>query len=653
MLVLVFITLVYSHGTLLKPAPRAVPTGFRRNYKEPIQPVFEYPSKIGAGFVCREGSARSSGVTWTAGQQVEIKAAFGIPHAGNCELLLSYDADSQREDMKWFKIGNWPDCGLSSDGEEIETSHQVSLPKWLPKGKAVFRWSWAALHNNPPEFYIDCADIEIQSSQQVQIPKEVMAYQIIDPSPWSEDQTWWGVPAQINGKEARNPMVKSEFITGPPCAVEAADYNNCAASKSGTKGHASISDLRAVRFGSDVISSTLPETSSAATQNPDDSASSVEWEMLKQINALRKKGFTCGDGKVHEPNSKPLEMDCRLLKASVFHSKDMAKRNYFDHPDPEGKTFRDRCDDQDIVCNAENIAAGPSDVKQVIEMWKSSTGHCNAMMNKHYDYIGIGKAYSKSSEWGNYWTTVYGRDWMLWEPPVRKGCYPNVVDSQPTSTRDVQRPTSTQRSTSSVDVQKDGLCEDHPFPLDPKSTFGGEDNCSHYDPKWCAYPELQKACCMCQPGLERYHCMYHDSISGAAAADKACLDCLVEGTCKQKGCKCKGFPSGPVFRPNNNGKCQGWKETMSGWKCVGGWSYAADAVETEKSNGQSTMAPRPNHDPTKSVVDDFGNSTDGNSTDSTIDHNPDDIKSRNIILAADSGSAALGLISALVMILVY
>ena len=55
----------------------------------------------------------------------------------------------------------------------------VNIPAWLPPGRAVLRWDWYALHNDPHvEFYANCIDVDIVSSST--LPKEaIVTYPIV------------------------------------------------------------------------------------------------------------------------------------------------------------------------------------------------------------------------------------------------------------------------------------------------------------------------------------------------------------------------------------------------------------------------------------------------------------------------------------------
>jgi len=231
-----------AHGAMTKPIPRD-------SEADPVQPTFEWPDDVGKKFVCRSGSQNPSGTTWQAGSEVEIGATFNIPHPGWCEFFISYDVAAARKDMKWLKIGNWKDCGIDRNAKnaydltfEVVATRNVYLPSWLPNGAAVFRFQWTAVHNYvPPEYYVQCSDVTIQSSTDVPVENTVGVYPLIKPSPivqYGGDYNWWGVPdVDSNGVEWPNAQVEADFMTGLPCAETGnPTYNECAQTKPGTEG---------------------------------------------------------------------------------------------------------------------------------------------------------------------------------------------------------------------------------------------------------------------------------------------------------------------------------------------------------------------------------------------------------------------------------
>ena len=57
---------------------------------------------------------------------------------------------------------------------------------------------------------------------------------------------------------------------------------------------------------------------------------------------------------------------------------------------------------------AENLAGNPS-AKGAVDSWMSSTtGHCEAIMNPNYRFVGVGTA--KGGPYGAYWTMKFAAD---------------------------------------------------------------------------------------------------------------------------------------------------------------------------------------------------------------------------------------------------
>jgi uncharacterized protein YkwD len=88
----------------------------------------------------------------------------------------------------------------------------------------------------------------------------------------------------------------------------------------------------------------------------------------------------------------------------------MACNNYFDHIAPDGSGPGERAARQGYSSSfiGENIAAGYSTPKAVVEGWMNSPGHKANILGVDYTEIGVGYAYSSSSSYGAYWTAVFG-----------------------------------------------------------------------------------------------------------------------------------------------------------------------------------------------------------------------------------------------------
>ncbi|MNO14992.1 S-layer protein precursor [compost metagenome] len=135
-------------------------------------------------------------------------------------------------------------------------------------------------------------------------------------------------------------------------------------------------------FGMDVIEDTLK---------------SYELEVLDLTNTFRvSKGLQA------------LTWNDQAAEAARLHSEDMAKRSFFDHTNPDGKSPGDRMAAQGLTSYrtwGENIAAGYTDAIDAHYGWVNSAGHRKNLLNSNYTWLGVGvKAAMNESEFGIYYT---------------------------------------------------------------------------------------------------------------------------------------------------------------------------------------------------------------------------------------------------------
>ncbi|HEY9418297.1 MAG TPA: CAP domain-containing protein [Pseudonocardia sp.] len=102
---------------------------------------------------------------------------------------------------------------------------------------------------------------------------------------------------------------------------------------------------------------------------------------------------------------KPLKVDSRLNLSAQRHSADMARRNYFEHEDPEGHDFADREKAARFTGDSggENIAMGQTSAAEVMNDWMNSPGHRRNILDCSFTLIGIGYVAN-----GHYWTQNFG-----------------------------------------------------------------------------------------------------------------------------------------------------------------------------------------------------------------------------------------------------
>ena len=56
----------------------------------------------------------------------------------------------------------------------------------------------------------------------------------------------------------------------------------------------------------------------------------------------------------------------------------------------------------------ENIAAGQPSIRAAVKAWLASPGHCANIMDPDFEEMGLGMARNADSDYGIYWTQVFG-----------------------------------------------------------------------------------------------------------------------------------------------------------------------------------------------------------------------------------------------------
>lgn len=94
----------------------------------------------------------------------------------------------------------------------------------------------------------------------------------------------------------------------------------------------------------------------------------------------------------------------RLADLAEAHSKDMARRSFFDHVNPDGLDPFQRMDRAGLRYRAaaENLAMGVTTGAEVYDGWMHSRGHRRNLEDCAYAQIGIGR-------YGDYWSCEMAR----------------------------------------------------------------------------------------------------------------------------------------------------------------------------------------------------------------------------------------------------
>uniref|UniRef100_UPI002018259A CAP domain-containing protein n=1 Tax=Streptomyces sp. I05A-00742 TaxID=2732853 RepID=UPI002018259A len=103
---------------------------------------------------------------------------------------------------------------------------------------------------------------------------------------------------------------------------------------------------------------------------------------------------------------RPLRADARLTSLAQSMSDDMARRDFFDHTDPDGRSPWDRAVRRGIKnLGGENIARGHPDPHTVVDAWMRSAGHRQNILNCDYRSLGVGVNRGPGGPW---WTQDFG-----------------------------------------------------------------------------------------------------------------------------------------------------------------------------------------------------------------------------------------------------
>ncbi len=106
-----------------------------------------------------------------------------------------------------------------------------------------------------------------------------------------------------------------------------------------------------------------------------------------------------------------------LAAAAQAHSRDMARRSFFGHVNPNGLEAgeRMRAAGYDWACSGENVAAGQRAAVEVLEAWLNSSGHSVNLLRRRDDpsgiyfyEVGVGYVEARGTTYGHYWTLKLG-----------------------------------------------------------------------------------------------------------------------------------------------------------------------------------------------------------------------------------------------------
>lgn len=102
-----------------------------------------------------------------------------------------------------------------------------------------------------------------------------------------------------------------------------------------------------------------------------------------------------------------LRADERLRAAARAHSRDMARRDFCAHDNPDGVTPAERMLSAGYPApGAENVARGQESPRAVMDAWLASPGHRANLLNPRFTAIGVGVVFVARN--GPCWTQNFG-----------------------------------------------------------------------------------------------------------------------------------------------------------------------------------------------------------------------------------------------------
>lgn len=142
---------------------------------------------------------------------------------------------------------------------------------------------------------------------------------------------------------------------------------------------------------------------------PPSAAADVARQVLAHSNEARARGRRCGDE--FFPASGPLRIDARLADAASAHAQDMARHGFLRHEGSDGSSPGERATRAGYRWRsiAENVAAGQTTARQVVQEWLRSPVHCAALMGADFTEMGVAYAVDVKSDGGIYWSQKLGR----------------------------------------------------------------------------------------------------------------------------------------------------------------------------------------------------------------------------------------------------
>ncbi|MGW1768134.1 CAP domain-containing protein [Streptomyces sp. NPDC002073] len=123
--------------------------------------------------------------------------------------------------------------------------------------------------------------------------------------------------------------------------------------------------------------------------------------------AYAKKVIALANAERARAGCAPLRTDKRLMAAAQAHANDMAKRNYYSHTSPEGRSAGDRMTKAGYrwMRWGENIYKSPRTPSKAMAGWMDSPGHRANILDCRFKDIGVGVNLKSNGPW---WVQNFG-----------------------------------------------------------------------------------------------------------------------------------------------------------------------------------------------------------------------------------------------------
>ena len=140
----------------------------------------------------------------------------------------------------------------------------------------------------------------------------------------------------------------------------------------------------------------------------DQTQSAAEAQLLRELNAARAVGRTCGDRSM--PAVGALTWNGYLAKSARAYAQDMATRNFFAHTDPDGRQPQQRAEAAGYTGwtgIGENIIGGYA-LGETTAAWLESPDHCKVLMDPAFREVGVAFLNQPGSHYGTYGVQEFG-----------------------------------------------------------------------------------------------------------------------------------------------------------------------------------------------------------------------------------------------------